>query len=457
MDSTPEDNTPQHTVLDNGYPSDWDDVGELWDMEGHEPYAPSTPPERSGEDAPALVLLPRNAKRAGGATEDDVRELLSRDEKGRAERTARNLNIVAAHDPAFREAYLSTFYGRALLNGRDIEDADGLRLRDKLSRVYKLEFSKTDCLDAIELHAESNKRSELQEYLNGLVWDGLSRVDVALTNLCGVRFSPYSRSVSRVFFLSAAARGLRPGCKVDTMLVLVGGQGEGKSTLTRKLFGEFSSDTAINVKDKDGLLALKGKWCVEIAELTALRGKDSEPVKAYLTSAVDSFRKPYGRHEVKMPRTCVFVGTTNTDDFLTDETGARRFMPVRVESINLAAADAERDQLWAEAVHRVKAGEPWWFSKEEAATAASVAIEHIERDVWHDAVGEYLDEVERLAEVRAEGPGVSIDEILKHLGVVSAFADRRHDKRMALCLRAHGYVSKQMKMGGEKRRRWVKG
>lgn len=441
----------------NGYPADWDGVGEHWELDGHEPYSPTVPPQSDEEERPPLTLLPVDAKRTGGATEDDVRELLSRDEKGRPERTARNLNIVASQDPEYRGVYKSTLYGRAFIDGRDIDDSDGLRLRDKLSRVYKLEFSKTDCLDAIDLHAERHKKSELQEYLNALEWDGIHRVDVALTNLCGVQFSPYVRSVSRVFFLSAAARGLRPGCKVDTMLVLVGGQGEGKSTLTRKLFGEFSSDTALDVHSKDGLIALQGKWCVEIAELTALRGKDSEPVKAYLTSAVDSFRRPYQRHEVKTPRTCVFVGTTNTDDFLTDETGARRFMPVRVEKINLSAAEAERDQLWAEAVHRVKAGEPWWMSKEEAAVAAEVAVGHIERDVWHDQVGDYLAELERSAEVRCEGPGVSIDEMLKHMGVLTQNADRRHDKRMALCLRAHGYTTRQMRVGADKRRRWVKG
>lgn len=454
MNSTTDDGESQHTVLNNGYPSDWDDVGGLWDMDGHEPYTPSLPP--TPPETPKLVAVPKDAKRKGGAAPWDVREALAKDDKGNLIRSQANLDKIFQLDSYFGSLAWSEFTKRIVFNGEPVKDSVTQHFRVHISQGYGLEYSIADCFEASRKAAEGRTRNELKEYVESLKWDGVGRIETGLLNLCGVKFDAYSKSVSRVFFLSAAARALRPGCKVDTMLILVGSQGAGKSSLVRELFCGFSSDTALDVRQKDSLIALQGKWCVEIAELTALRGKESEPVKAFLTSQTDTYRKPYGRFEESAPRTCVFVGTTNTEDFLTDETGARRFMPVRVGEMNLAAAIQEREQLWAEAAHRVKAGEPWWFSKEEAAVAAGVALEHIERDVWHDVVGEYLAEVERATEVQVDGPGVSIDEVLKHLGVLSAFADRRHDKRVALCLKAHGYETRKVRVGQGTRRRWVK-
>jgi putative DNA primase/helicase len=158
--------------------------------------------------------------------------------------------------------------------------------------------------------------------------------------------------------VGAVARVFQPGCRVDHMLILEGEQGLKKSTTIEILGGEWYTDARLNFADKDSLLIVQGRWIIEMAELEGMNKADTSETKKFLTQHVDLFRPPYGRKLVKYPRRCVFAGTVNLDAYLKDDSGNRRFWPVRVTAIDADALRRDVDQLWAEAVALYKAGTP---------------------------------------------------------------------------------------------------
>ncbi len=191
--------------------------------------------------------------------------------------------------------------------------------------------------------------------------------------------------------VSAVARALKPGCKVDTMLVLEGAQGALKSSSISALFGEeYFGDDLPPLHTADASQYLRGKWCVEKAELSQLRKTDWEVTKAFMSRRVEDYRKPYGREFNREPRRCVFVGTTNSDAYLADPTGARRFWPCKCGVISLKAIIRDRDQFWAEAVHLFKKGEQWWLNKEEEKMALEETDAREATDAWFEDVASHV-------------------------------------------------------------------
>jgi hypothetical protein len=161
------------------------------------------------------------------------------------------------------------------------------------------------------------------------------------------------------------ARALTPGCRVDTMLILEGEQGLMKSTALRTLGGEWFSDARLDFSNKDTLLLLQGRWIIEMPELEGMNKADTSETKRFLTQHEDIFRPPYGQKLTKSPRRCIFAGTVNHETYLKDDSGNRRFWPVRVTSIDLDALARDRDQLWGEAVRLFRDGVPFWVKAEE--------------------------------------------------------------------------------------------
>jgi predicted P-loop ATPase len=242
--------------------------------------------------------------------------------------------------------------------------------------------------------AKERSYHPIKQYLDLLKWDGRRRLNTWLSRALGVPSNRYHAKVSRKFLLSMIARIYRPGCKVDYTLVLVGKQGKLKSTIFSVLAGKWFSDDLPNLRnEKDAALHLNGKWLVEMAELSAIRKQDEEHVKAFLTRQIDKYRPPYGHVEVDEPRQCVFGATTNRADFLHDETGSRRFWPVKVVAIDLNWLKANRDQLFAEAKVCFDKGEKWWPSDEWEEKHAKEEQDKYQQtdDVWEAAIKEYVE------------------------------------------------------------------
>jgi predicted P-loop ATPase len=228
----------------------------------------------------------------------------------------------------------------------------------------------------------------VREYLDGLQWDGIVRIDDWLVLFLGAEPTDYVRAVGACWLLSAVARVYQAGVKADCALILEGGQGKGKSTALDILGGEFYSDDIAELGSKDASLGAAGVWIVELAELEAMGRADVSKVKSFLSRRVDRFRPPYGRHYIWVPRQCIFAGSVNLNCYLKDETGGRRFWPVKCgNKLNLDALRRDRDQLWAEAVVRYRKGEPWWLDDDKlVAAAAEEQEERYQNDPWESLV-----------------------------------------------------------------------
>jgi putative DNA primase/helicase len=239
--------------------------------------------------------------------------------------------------------------------------------------------------------ASENAFNPLQGYLNGLEWDGIERIDTWLVANLGAEDIPFVRVVGRKFLISAVARALHPGCKVDTMLVLEGNQGIGKSMTLQALGEPWVLEELSDMKSKDCKQDIQGHWLVEVSELDAMKRNEVETVKAFIAKQVDTFRPSYGRFSKQHPRQCVLVGTTNSNAYLRDHTGNRRFWPVKCGRTDLDALRRDRDQLWAEALTAYREGEHWWLESAETELAREEQAKRFEYDVWQDAVNDWLD------------------------------------------------------------------
>jgi predicted P-loop ATPase len=270
----------------------------------------------------------------------------------------------------------------------------------------------------------------LRDYLDGLQWDGTPRLASWLTTYCGAEPSAYVSEVGRRWCISAVARGFKPGVKADCMIVLEGAQGRRKSSALAALAGEdWFSDALPQMGTKDASSYLRGKWIIEVAELEAMRSQ-MDAIKAFISRQVESYRPAYNREDVYEPRRCIFAGSTNKDDWQRDETGGRRFWPVRVGSIDVDAIARDRGQLWAEAVHLYRAGERWWLEGEEADQAQAEVAERRPDDPWRA-------DIARVVEGRAE---VTTKEVLHELHVLPVDMTPQLSKRVAQELVALGWV-----------------
>lgn len=236
---------------------------------------------------------------------------------------------------------------------------------------------------ALSLHSDKHKFNDVKNYLASLDWDGIPRLDTLFIDYLGAEDKPYVRTVTRKAFTAAVARAMQPGCKYDTMLILAGPQGIGKSTLLDKMSRGWFNDSIRTFEGKEASELIQGVWLVEIGELDAFRRTDVARIKQFLSLRTDRFRAAYGRHVKDIPRCCVFFGTTNTNEFLRDRTGNRRFWPVdtgiTARNKNIwRDLDSEIDQIWAEAVARWRVGESLFLAGEVEEVAKAEQESHRE-------------------------------------------------------------------------------
>jgi predicted P-loop ATPase len=305
-------------------------------------------------------------------------------------------------------------------------------------------------VQACDVIAHNNRFHQVAEYLNCLPeWDGQKRVDNWLTEYAGVEASEYSATVGRWFLIGAVARAIVPGTKVDTVLVLEGAQGIGKSTLARMLAPkeEWFVDSQLDLGSKEAMEKIRGKWIAELSEFAAVKKGDQDHVKAFITSTKDTYRKAYGREAADHPRTCVFIGSINANDgYIHDGTGARRYNPVKC--VGPIAGDRlarDRDQIWAEALALYRSGAGWYVSTPaEKELVTGEQADRVFVDPWEHVIRECFEDRD----------DVTMGFIFDKLGVEMHTRNKAMEMRVAEILRKVGAVKNRSMAGGERQVRY---
>lgn len=329
------------------------------------------------------------------------------DDNGRVKSTLDNMLKILVHDQALsgRVAY-DRFASRYVAKGalpwnmqpgtRLWTDADDAGLRWYLENKYEV-TGRDKVQDAMIMCAEQNGFNEVLDYLNSLKWDGIERLDRLFIDYLGAEDNVYTRAVARKSLTAAVARAFEPGCKYDTMPILIGRQGAGKSTLIRTMGKKWYADGLSTFEGKEAAENIQGKWIIEAGEMAGYTRAEENASKQFLSRQVDVFRQAYGRRTQEYPRRCVFFGSSNQYEFLKDITGNRRFWPVDIEAqkptknvyVNLPG---EVDQIWAEAVVRYKNGESLIIEDNEAALkiAETAREAHMESNSKQGLINEFL-------------------------------------------------------------------
>lgn len=315
--------------------------------------------------------------------------------------------LVLLHDPKLAGKIRFDRFARENMGAADLpwmrsrsslrwSDQDDGGLRSYLEGVWGVPPQWPPLLDALCQVSLMQAYHPVVDYLEGLEWDEEERLDRMLVDYLGAEDCPYTHAVGRKFLVSAVARVMQPGCKVDHTLMLVGKQGTGKSAFAGVLGGDWYSDSLPTVGNgKDAFEALRGSWVIEIAELNATRRADVEAVKHFLTKQADRYREAYGRNVVEFKRQCVFLASTNEDRPLVDSTGNRRFWPVPIAPKSapehwVPEMEKVRDQLWAEAVVRYRQGEVLYLIGEIHGQATEVQEQHRDGEAWAGTIAQWL-------------------------------------------------------------------
>lgn len=416
------------------------------------------------EIAPTVVNETAPAKAAKGsktstkATAQDWYSMLLRDDRGRFEDCRENVAICLENHPklkgciAFNDFTARVMMIRStpwrLLPG-EWTDNDDLELSNFLAHNGPVVFKSLNNVGhAVQMVAQRNKFHPLQDYLNSLEWDGTDRVSKWL-ELLGVQDTEYSRLVGKLWIRQAVSRAMNPGSKADYVLILEGLQGIQKSSALRALGGDFFSDAPLDLNSKDVYQAINGVWIYEIAELDAFNRSEATRIKAFITQPVDRYRLPYEKRMIEQRRHVVFAGTTNNYEYHKDTTGNRRFWSVRCSKVHLGALREVRDQLFAQALHEVREGEPIYPTREQELNLIQPEQEMREIvDAWQQIIEKWLEEPDNRLKER-----VTTSELLHSaIGMDSARINptRQSETKVGSIMHKLGWVKKR-ESSGQKR------
>lgn len=335
-------------------------------------------------------------------------------------------------------------------HGRELKDSDYVDIRLALE-ADGFEPNAKDVPACVMRTAEDRTYNPVTDYLDGLKWDGKSRIDEFFPTVFKSEDTEINRAFGRMFLIGAVARAYRPGCKLDTMPISKGGQGTKKTTAWQTLFGEeYVTGSVTKFSGEQTAQALQGIWAVDLGELEALN-TSVLTVKNFISLQRDRYKPPYGRHYIWRPRRMVFVGDTNEDEFLRDPTGARRFWPFDCNGVDIDLLKRHRDQLWAEAVRALNEGEQWWIDRgshlDKLATEVQKAS--FKEDAWAGRIDVFL-----AAPTTQERHCVTIDEIEKALGLSPDRIDEKSQGRIVDHLRHLGWWKHKCMRHSQNRNWW---
>ena len=335
----------------------------------------------------------------------DWRLQLKMDAQGRTLGTLVNLKMIFDNDPELQCVGNDTFLGQGCVYGalpwdkrtqrRPWTDSDDTGAAWYMEAEYGIKDLRRIKL-AADAAMDARRHDALKEYLEGLAWDGVPRVDTLLIRYFHADDTPYTRAVTRKFMAGAVARGMEPGCKFDSVLTLVGAQGTGKSMFADILGGDWYNDNIQTFVGKEAAEQLRGVWIVEIPEVDRFSTKfEASAVKQFITRRDDIYRVPFERRTTPHPRRCVFLASTNAPEFLTDTTGNRRWWIVRchvergARGEDLAGLRRDRDQVWAEAVALWRAGETLTLPADLAAEAVLAQADAVVTEPWEGLITDF--------------------------------------------------------------------
>ena len=366
--------------------------------------------------------------------------------KGGARKPNSYINTVLAIDQLGIRFRHDVFHSRKIVEGDAIENL-GPELSDPACRaIRELTIARfgfdpgiANVQQAVERACEANRFDPVCDYLDGLQWDGQPRLAPWLPRYLGTEDTPFIRAVGCKMLVAMVRRARQPGCKFDTMPVFEGVQGTGKSSALCILAGEenFSDQSVLNLDTRAQQEALAGAWICELSELAGLRRADVEAVKAFLSKTSDVARPAYGHCVVRQPRRGILVGTTNSDAYLQDATGNRRFWPARTGRVDLDALHRDRDHLFAEAVAGEKRGELLTIPETLYAAAAEQQDQRLMKDPWEDI----LATVKGSSVVdggQAQERISSKDLLTVHLGMARDKTSTAAERRLAAVMRRLG-------------------
>jgi putative DNA primase/helicase len=334
---------------------------------------------------------------------------------------------------------LDAFRQSILVTGEPLTDEIIVDLVRQMEADTLIHWSEAHVRSALLSLASRQASSSLKDWLESLIWDHVPRIDTFFAKTYQAESSPYTAACGRVLFISAVARAYRPGCKADVMVVLIGDQGLGKSKGIEELVPEqswYSDDLGGDLYDRKAAEGLQSKWIIEFGEFARINRATLDVVKAFLSRRVDHYRPAYGRLAKDFPRQCIFVGTTNSHQPLQDLEN-RRFMPVRCYGYSDNIPE-KRNQLWAEAVHRYKADEPWWITDAELLSIVKERqADARQHDEWEEILRPKL-----MTKVT-----ITMAETADLLGVKLDRLDKPTQTRIGIAMQALGWERKRVRNG----------
>jgi Virulence-associated protein E len=380
-------------------------ISRLWDAKWErDDYRQRTIEKALSQPQPVLKVRPIRA-------DGDWRSELITNTKGTPLHILANAVTAIRNDLALGDLISYDTFAQRIISQRPTpwqtgpggwEDFDDSQVCIRLSQQHGIHVPTRLAMEAAEVVARGRTINPLTDFLDDCArdWDGQLRVESWLARYAGAADSAYNRAVGKAFLIGGVARAFRPGCKFDYCMVLEGDQGTLKSTLIETLAGKkWFKVCSAALGTKDSFENMLGVWLHELAELDHVRGANLERLKSFLSCSEDHYRKSYGRRARTCPRTTTFIGTTNLAAYLNDETGGRRFWPVKTGTIKIDDLARDRSQLWGEAVHAYRAGERWWLTPEIEKLAKVEVEQRFESGPWDDLISRWLD---RLGDAREE-------------------------------------------------------